>query len=180
MNTETNHCAIRQLCPSLFLNTIVPFLLNFFSLYFLHPSITFVFVSFCKCELFLWKLNYTIIQNFRSYFSVIGARLVFAINFNVNIKVALIENNVILLIEYSILVAIPKCTHLLWSYYAFSQFYFGKMLSLWYRVRYIWDCMQWYPDLYPSRCKIFASVTCWLLSSLEKFTYISPNLEHRT
>lgn len=132
MNTETNHCAIRQLCPSLFLNTIVPLLLIFFSLYFLHPSITLVFVIFCKCELFLWKLNYILNNSeFHSLFFCHRGQARFAINVNVNTKVALIESNVILLIEYSILVAIPKCTHLLWSYYAFSQLYLGKMLSLW-------------------------------------------------
>lgn len=132
MNTETNHCAIRQLCPSLFLNTIVPLLLIFFSLYFLHPSITLVFVIFCKCELFLWKLNYILNNSeFHSLFFCHRGQSRFAINVNVNTKVALIESNVILLIEYSILVAIPKCTHLLWSYYAFSQLYRGKMLSLW-------------------------------------------------
>lgn len=132
MNTETNHCAIRQLCPSLFLNTIVPFLLIFFSLYFLHPSITLVFVIFCKCELFLWKLNYILNNSeFHSLFFCHRGQARFAINVNVNTKVTLIESNVILLIEYSILVAIPKCTHLLWSYYAFSQLYRGKMLSLW-------------------------------------------------
>lgn len=132
MNTETNHCAIRQLCPSLFLNTIVPLLLIFFSLFFLHPSITLVFVIFCKCELFLWKLNYILNNSeFHSLFFCHRGQARFAINVNVNTKVALIESNVILLIEYSILVAIPKCTHLLWSYYAFSQLYRGKMLSLW-------------------------------------------------
>lgn len=132
MNTETNHCAIRQLCPSLFLNTIVPLLLIFFSLYFLHPSITLVFVIFCKCELFLWKLNYILNNSeFHSLFFCHRGQARFAINVNVNTKVTLIESNVILLIEYSILVAIPKCTHLLWSYYAFSQLYRGKMLSLW-------------------------------------------------
>lgn len=132
MNTETNHCAIRQLCPSLFLNTIVPLLLIFFSLYFLHPSITLVFVIFCKCELFLWKLNYILNNSeFHSLFFCHRGQARFAINVNVNTKVTLIESNVILLIEYSILVAIPKCTHLLWSYYAFSQLYLGKMLSLW-------------------------------------------------
>lgn len=103
MNTETNHCAIRQLCPSLILNTIVPFLLNFFSLYFLHPSITFVFVSFCKCELFLWKLNYILNKSeFHSLFFCHSGQTRFAINVNLNTKVALIESNVILLIEYSI------------------------------------------------------------------------------
>lgn len=132
MNTETNHCAIRQLCPSLFLNTIVPLLLIFFSLFFLHPSITLVFVIFCKCELFLWKLNYILNNSeFHSLFFCHRGQARFAINVNVNTKVTLIESNVILLIEYSILVAIPKCTHLLWSYYAFSQLYRGKMLSLW-------------------------------------------------
>lgn len=132
MNTKTNHCAIRQLCPSLFLNTIVPLLLIFFPLYFLHPSITLVFVIFCKCELFLWKLNYILNNSeFHSLFFCHRGQARFAINVNVNTKVTLIESNVILLIEYSILVAIPKCTHLLWSYYAFSQLYRGKMLSLW-------------------------------------------------
>lgn len=132
MNTKTNHCAIRQLCPSLFLNTIIPLLLIFFSLYFLHPSITLVFVIFCKCELFLWKLNYILNNSeFHSLFFCHRGQARFAINVNVNTKVTLIESNVILLIEYSILVAIPKCTHLLWSYYAFSQLYRGKMLSLW-------------------------------------------------
>lgn len=109
MNTETNHCAIRQLCPSLFLNTIVPLLLIFFSLYLLHPSITLVFVIFCKCELFLWKLNYILNNSeFHSLFFCHRGQARFAINVNVNTKVALIESNVILLIEYSIWYSHPK------------------------------------------------------------------------
>lgn len=127
----------KSLCNSTIVSVAVSqynctFLLIFFSLYFLHPSITLVFVIFCKCELFLWKLNYILNNSeFHSLFFCHRGQARFAINVNVNTKVTLIESNVILLIEYSILVAIPKCTHLLWSYYAFSQLYRGKMLSLW-------------------------------------------------